>query len=531
MDTSIAEQLHSHETLPKTPGLLRVGEQAIDSAIIGQELNNPNQAMQETAHRSFQDRMRFSQLSPAEAKDCRLRTRRELVEPLVASYHAASNTNQTITAFLDTIAVGDQQLRTYCGRMLNFGLSLDRAKAFMQQEKIHYQEPTDTQVAEGIDLLINNQPYHFDFRRDQKTYSLPLDAAQHQVITRIPLPPVEVCAPARYLGSPALLSKKHARHLRTSLTTGITTIPKPAPQQHKPNTKVQNEQQPTSTPVPLSPTSLLLENAIIARLPGNATVTTTSINEPPYEFSRDARSHRGETYASRIIDEAVGDAPIDNYKLTAQQVAEKISASINKESDTADVIELKQLAANICNGNGLTNKECIELIDTLGGHYGLRMSELQDFVVHMYEWSHPDGKGLRDYLWGFASLVNGFRMEPSAAKLLRAAGYTVVYGNRKDDAEGIDLFVDGIPFDIKASQAGAERHSRRIAKTQSRTMHPIKLIPPFSSADFAGELIIPDKSVQKILAKDDFTDMVDDAIAQYIKLHPETYQHNDLQLQ
>lgn len=475
----------------------------------------------------------------------------ELAEPLYRLYKDHLQENPRSEDFLSLVCDTPEQ-RALASYHIKNEIALESLQHYLDSHHIDHRRPTYNQIGSGVNIVIEDFPINHTVATSRTSEYGPQPS--HSVRSRdvshpfrdqnLPLrnPLVILENSETHENSVTMVRKLKARLEKKRIAdqekaerkAAARTRKRLAHQQRvaeqrreRRATKIAKDRakQPLPMPTALSATSSLYNGYVIANLPSIGHVFTHEQSEPPYEFSRDAKSNVAESYALRIIDEVVGDEPIDGDKLTAAQVADRISQSIDIDGDTPDIIELKRLAATICTGKGMDTRAVIQIIDVLGGRYGMRTSELKDFIVYMYEWSHADAVGVENMLTGSLNNLNGFRLEVSTAKLLRAAGYEVTYATQKEDYGGIDLFVDGIPFDVKASKSTLRYYLKH--SNNSRKNRSVKLVPPFTVKDFDGELILPDKSVEQILSNPDVVAMIDDAIAQYIKLHPAEYAQNE----
>lgn len=93
----------------------------------------------------------------------------------------------------------------------------------------------------------------------------------------------------------------------------------------------------------------------------------------------------------------------------------------------------------------------------------------------------------------------GMRNEMSFEQLLIAGGYDYKLGSLEQDAEGSDVFIEGVPFDLKASEFSTER-ARQKARDNGYFNDNI-LWSHIEPEDYEGQLTLPYKNVNKVLAR------------------------------
>ncbi|MGB4761866.1 MAG: hypothetical protein WBP12_00750 [Candidatus Saccharimonas sp.] len=242
----------------------------------------------------------------------------------------------------------------------------------------------------------------------------------------------------------------------------------------------------------------------------------------PYYRARDRvnDSLLGEQYALGIIgQEALQDLGVINDSNRAQ-ARDLILAQIQPD-DPEHVEMLKRLAATVCLQS---TYDLTDMINALQNE--ISVSELRDFMTHIRSWSHPeDTPALVDTdTKRLLTRMSGRSMELSVAKTARLAGYEVVDADQLSkqlgfdvDKLGIDLLINGVPFDIKSNHRDAVLHTQKYAK-DSKRFHTVKFVPPFTARDFDDRLVVTDSKAAEALEKTDFLQMIDEAVEQYLRM-------------
>lgn len=248
------------------------------------------------------------------------------------------------------------------------------------------------------------------------------------------------------------------------------------------------------------------------------TVISSQVNTPilPYNSTPDTMSLRGEKYALDIINQvALEDVAIVG-KRDLKRLQQQILGTIHSE-DLPHIRVLKQLASNILLGGTLDARTLINTLDDR-----MSVSELRDFIMTIKNWVNPEVRD--EYANNETQWISGFGVELSVEKIARLAGYTVITATElakrigvNVDSLGVDLLIDGVPFDIKSSRTSAVIHAQKYINNKNR-FHAIKFVPPFTAEDFDDHFVIPDDRVATVLEKTDFLQMIDEAVEQYLRM-------------
>lgn len=126
-------------------------------------------------------------------------------------------------------------------------------------------------------------------------------------------------------------------------------------------------------------------------------------------------------------------------------------------------------------------------------------NELLNFMTNMHmsingpESRHEFYQKTRDVLFGVRNEI------ATEAALLRYSDYDIEMGDAEDDATGVDMYINGVPFDIKNSQ-GSVNHARDKAREYGR--NPDLIIWSYiDMEDFDGKLTLSDVGMKRAANK------------------------------
>lgn len=233
----------------------------------------------------------------------------------------------------------------------------------------------------------------------------------------------------------------------------------------------------------------------------------------PYDNPQDVTRIEPEILASDIL--STFDTLDSSEELTSRQLGKQLLDSIDKDSDPETIIALKQLGAKICGieKNNTDYQHVIATLDTV-----MTADDLRDFITYIHEWSHPGAEDTEQYVNNHMNELSGFRVEASFPRLAEAAGFSYRSATRYEDHHGLDFMVEGVPFDLKSSAQKAKHHVKRHENDTNR-IDAVRFVPPITSEDFDGRLVIPYEKVKTIVETTNFTAMVTEAIQKYRNTH------------
>lgn len=237
-----------------------------------------------------------------------------------------------------------------------------------------------------------------------------------------------------------------------------------------------------------------------------------SIYDNPDDFSR----LQAETFAANILSSF--DTPLspDYSELTSRQLGKQLLESIDEENDPREIVALKELGAKFC-GAGKNNTDYQQIITTLDAV--MTADDLRDFITYLHEWSHPEAEDAEQYVNTHMNELSGFRVEASFARLAEIAGLSLRPATRHEDHHGLDFMVEGVPFDLKSSAQKAKHHVKKHENDTNR-IDAVRFVPPITSEDFDGRLVVPYENAKTIVETTNFNAMVTEAIQKYKEAHP-----------
>ena len=485
-------------TAPAAPSL---GEAAVVAANVESTRNSFETRLTalrtEASTASLEGSIRYMQYNQRRRQRARARNKISFAEPLIALYEEFLRDESASTDFIKLLAPPTRAISKMYKATLSHELTIAAAQKSLNEAGISNRKPTYDEALSLIDLVIGGQPYRF--HQTKGTNTVPIYRQKSSIATNIAIADNNVTK----TGEPRAVVPESTQEMIDEL---IMTLKR----------KTRTAWGTTSPPnvVDSLPQMDFEKESVIAGEHLSRGVLTVSHATPPINNEVDALSTRGEEAMLSIMDEAISDR--DSHNLSTLQIAQMVNESIH-ENDTPQQKALKQLFSVMC-GYSKARFNYKSAVSVLNGH--LRTSELRDFMASAYDWSHSGNPGGEQKIDSIMNTLVGFRIEESVMKVAKASGYEVTRATDEQDALGIDAFIDGIPFDFKASRLAAHNHTRRHRGKVGR-YHAVEFVPPISLEDFDGELVVPDKRVAHILATTDFKEMIDDAVARYIKMESE----------
>ena len=508
---TLVHSMHHHAETPTTPPpeteqptapvAPAMGEAAVVAANVESTRNSFETRLAalraEASTASIEGSIRYMQYGEKRRQQARVRNKINFAEPLVALYEDFLQDGPARTDFVEFLAPPTKSILKMYRATLSHELTIAAAQKSLDEAGISNRKPTYDEITKVIDLVIGGKPYRF--HQTKGTNTVPIYRQKSSIATNIAITDNNVTK----TGNPRAVVPESTQEM---IDTLVMELKKKAASVRK---------------VLVAPT--VIENfpsmdfeteSIIAGEDLPRGVLIINHSTPQYTDERDIRSTRGEEAVLTILAGAIGDK--DSLSLSAIQLGRLVKDSIRND-DTPQQVSLKKLFSLLC---GTTNShlDYKNVIDTLNGY--LRESELRDFITHVHDLSHRIKRDDTYTVNAFMNGMSGFRIEESVIKIAESAGYEVTPATKGQDALGIDAFIDGVPFDFKASMLAAHDHARRHRGKVGR-YHAVKFVPPISLEDFDGELVVPDKRVAHILATTDFKKMIDDAVARYIKMDSE----------
>lgn len=392
---------------------------------------------------------------------------------------------------------------------------LERASAIMRIEnfcrlhEVNFSTATDpSEIAQDVDIYINGKAVRVE-RANRRTIHPNQSAAS-------------VYTP-RLTRKGTLLDQAGDEYM-TLLLNKVATAPtkKNAQPQKSQVTRVTK-----SAPTPKSKTTNIpsKERTITDRglriapiIAAKAVGLSLNENEPPYLYKQDMLNTTPEALTTQIIDDALGDDEmVDFYKIDTKEFGMRVAASIALDRDSDLVVALKHYAAQACGiwTDGESGGVSKEIVASAEGK--LSQAGLRDALTYLYEVSHKTEASLSNYVIGKMGQINGRRVEVSTQHLLTAMGYQVQEASRRQDDMGIDIFIDGVPFDVKSTEHDASRSANKeISRSKQQAYYPsVRLVPPFTSESFEGQVIVPNNVIKRLAEDESLRKKIDTSIANY----------------
>ena len=449
---------------------------------------------------------RFKTADNNERRETRLKYKQLFAAPLYELAKQCIHSGASLNGFLDSIVKAYQygehgkatgEFRDVCRSAIIQEFATEFYKQILDLARIKHREPLEDEIKTGADIVINKIPISVATNE-------PTLLKKEGAVTAINIPLSARDIPRLM---PALLAKKN-----TIIATTRKFVDASKKSREHAFLFLRKQKMARKS-----------NNVVRASLPGHSVLLAGKNAETRYGHPEDKKSTRAEMLAMQIISSASD----DKLEFSPENMGDWIINSIDTKNDDELLIALKRLAGKLCDSqqisviNGLNNINLKSIVHHSEGR--LRVSELRDFMTYVYELSHRDYRQSLKTSSMVMDKLSGFRVEASVAKMARAAGFTVREATDKEDAAGADLFIDGVPFDIKSSELASDisaleekdKHKRHLARHSS-----IKLVPPITAKDFAGNLIISDETANRLVALTPFVDMINKAIAEYYSAEP-----------
>lgn len=373
-----------------------------------------------------------------------------------------------------------------------------RIENYCHQHAIDVSTPTDSlAIARGVDMLIDGDPIYVGRYNKKPFYpDIAATSAYSHPITQ------------KYsLRDPASDS-----HMTRLLDNIAATHTKKVPKKTQPIKK----KAPKSNPVEKNVIDKISRIAPV--IASKAVGLSLNENEPPYARKEDMLTTTPEALVTQILDDALDDdEAVDFYKIDSAEFGRRVAASIMRHHDSDLIVALKRFTAQthgvrlVTETNGIAK----ELVAAAEGR--LSQAGLRDALTYLYEFGHKTEATQSSQIDGTLGEINGRRVEVSTHYLLSEMGYHVQEASRTQDNMGVDLFIDGVPFDIKSTKLKAHQSAKKeLSFSQQRAYYPsVRFVPPFTRESFEGQIIVPDHVIEQ-LAKDQSLRMkIDAAIADY----------------
>lgn len=259
----------------------------------------------------------------------------------------------------------------------------------------------------------------------------------------------------------------------------------------------------------------VLRTGSIVSKPGHKIGLYKEQGESPYDNGDDLSSLRPETFATDILSSFDTPTSPDNPEFSGRQLGKQLLESIDKENDSQEIIALKELGAKICGvrSNDTDYQQIMTTLDNV-----MTADDLRDFIMYLHEWSHADAQDSEQYINEQMNELSGFRVEASFVRLAESAGLSFRPATRYEDHHGLDFMVEGVPFDLKSSEQKAKQHVKK-HKNDTNRFDAIRFVPPITSEDFDGRLVVPYENAKTIVETTNFKSLIIDAIQKYKETH------------
>lgn len=247
---------------------------------------------------------------------------------------------------------------------------------------------------------------------------------------------------------------------------------------------------------------------------------TFAEHEPPYEYRADALDTTPEALATQIIEDALDDdEAIDFNKIDTAEFGWRVKESIMRHHDDPLITALKEFTVQSCRVGSkiLPHELATMLVDAADRR--ISRAGLRDAMTYLYDVSHKTDADQSNFIDAIVSFINGRSVEVSAQRLLTTMGYEATEATKEQDSRGVDLFVNGVPFDIKSSEDFAHKSARKeVARSQnpnSSYIPAIRFVPPFTRESFEGQVVVPDDVLVRLSADPELRQRIDTAIEDY----------------
>ena len=503
--------MHHHAETPTTPSpeteqsATTVAPAMGEAAVVAVNVESPRNSFEtrlaalraEASTASIEGSVHYMQYDEKRRQQARVRNKVSFAEPLVALYEDFLQDGLARTYFVQFLAPSTRAISKMYKATLSHELTIAAAQKSLDEAGISNRKPTYDEMTKVIDLVIDGKPYRF--RQSKGEGTVPIHRQRSTIAANIAITDSTITE----AGNPRAVLPESTQKTIDELIVALKKKAPVAPE--VPSTPVVTENLPHMD---------YEKESVIAGENLRRGVLVVDYGTL-HTDEKGSLSTRGEQAMLNIVAEVTNDTNRSRSR-SPFQIAHLVHKSINKR-DTPQQKSLKQLFSVLCDVSKarFNTKNAVAV---LNGH--LRSSELRDFMASTYDWSHSGQPGTEQRVNNIMNLLSGFRIEESVIKIARASGYEVTLATERQDALGIDAFIDGVPFDFKSSMLVAREHTRK-HRGEAGRYHPVKFVPPITLEDFDDELVVPDRRVAHILATTDFKEMIDDAVARYIKMESE----------
>ncbi len=384
-----------------------------------------------------------------------------------------------------------------------------RIENYCRQHEINCSVATDpSEIAQGVDMYINGKTVCVQRSNKRATHPPSSAASVH----------------ADNIQRKGSLLNPASDAYMTPLLHRVSTAPtKQIIQPAKPPTKkvAKNVPAPKSKPTntPSKEKSTTDKTLRIAPIIATKAIgLSLNENEPPYARREDMLTTTPEALVTQILDDALDDdETVDFYKIDSAEFGRRVAASIMRHHDSDLVVALKQYTAQthgvrlVAEVNGIA-KELVAAADGKLSQAGLR-----DALTYLYEFGHKTEATQSLQIDNILGQINGRRVEVSSQRLLETMGYRVQEADRQQDDRGVDIFIDGVPFDIKSNAQTAQNSAtKEVTRSQKIAYFPsVRLVPPFTRESFEGQVIVPDHVIAELAKDESLKAKIDKAIENY----------------
>lgn len=274
---------------------------------------------------------------------------------------------------------------------------------------------------------------------------------------------------------------------------------------------VDYEHVPQDTPNPLRIAPIIASKAIGFAL---------ECIEPPYEYKADVLDTTPESLVLHVIEDALKDDEIiDFLAIDTAEFGWRVRESIVPSRDDCLIIALKEYTSQSCGVGSkiLPHELSTMLVSAAEGR--ISRAGLRDALTYLYGFSHKTDATQSNFLNSTITSINGRGTEVSAEHLLAAMGYKVKEATKEQDRRGADLFVNGIPFDVKSSESSAIKAAdNEVIRSQHLAFDyipAIRFVPPFTRESFEGKVVVPNDVITQLAVDPVLRRRIDEAIEDY----------------
>lgn len=393
--------------------------------------------------------------------------------------------------------------------------AISRANAIIRIENYCHNHAIDvaipanpSEIAQGTDMVVSGVPIYI-MRQDKK----PLHPIATAASINVPL-----VAHRGTLHDP--VSDGYMADLFNRMAVARRKKVEPSPQPTNKETAPSHSMSKQSPEQASTEENTVNKNLRIAPiLASKAVGLSLDENEPPYAYRRDMLTTTPEALVTQIIDDALdNEEVIDFYKVDSAEFGRRVADSIMKHHDSDLVVALKRYTAQMYGDVRIQNEKnglAKELV--AAAESKLNQASLRDALTYLYEFGHKTEATQSNRLAGVLNQINGRRVEVSTQHLLSMMGYHVQEPSRQQDDMGIDIFIDGVPFDVKSTASNAQTTAdKEVVRSQKSAYYPsVRFVPPFTRESFEGQIIVPDHVIAQLAQDESLRTQIDTAIANY----------------